>query len=44
MRGDTMTNRETAALLEAIRIIAERATSPADIIQAIDRIMAKLGE
>lgn len=42
MRGDTMTNRETAALLEAIRIIAETTTNPVDIIRAIDRITEKL--
>ena len=39
-----MTNGETLGLLEAIKIITERADSKAEVIEAIERIQGKIKE
>ena len=39
-----MTNRQAAGLLEAIKIIAEKAKSTEEVIEAIDRIQDKIKE
>lgn len=40
----TMTNGETLGLLEAIKIITERANDKAEVIEAIERIQGKIKE
>ena len=39
-----MTNGETLGLLEAIKIITERADSKEEVIEAIERIQGKIKE
>lgn len=39
-----MTNKQAAGLLEAIKIIAEKATTKEEVIEAIDRIQDKMKE
>lgn len=41
---ETMTNGETQGLLEAIKIITERANDKAEVIEAIERIQGKIKE
>lgn len=41
---ETMTNGETLGLLEAIKIITERANDKAEVIEAIERIQGKIKE
>lgn len=39
-----MTNRQTDGLLEALKIIAEKADSTEEVIEAIERIQNKMKE
>ena len=39
-----MTNQQTAGLLEALKIIAEKADSIDEVIEAIERIQDKIKE
>ena len=39
-----MTNRQTEGLLEALKIIAEKATDTKEVIEAIERIQNKMKE
>ena len=39
-----MTNRQAAGLLEALKIIAEKATTTNEVIEAIERIQDKMKE
>ena len=41
---DEMTNGETLGLLEAIKIITERADDKSEVIEAIERIQGKIKE
>ena len=41
---ETMTNGETLGLLEAIKIITERADDKTEVIEAIERIQGKIKE
>ena len=41
---ETMTNGEANGLLEAIKIIAERADDTAEVVRAIERIQSKIKE
>ena len=41
---ENMTNKQTLGLLEAIKIIAELASTTDEVIQAIDRIQGKIKE
>lgn len=41
---ETMTNGETLALLEAVKIIIERADTKEEEIEAINRIQSKIKE
>lgn len=41
---ETMTNSETLALLEAVKIIIERADTKEEEIEAINRIQSKIKE
>lgn len=42
--AETMTNCETLALLEAVKIIIERADTKEEEIEAINRIQSKIKE
>ena len=42
--AETMTNGETLALLEALKIIIERAETKEEEIEAINRIQSKIKE
>lgn len=41
---EAMTNGETLGLLEAIKIITERADDKSEVIEAIERIQGKIKE
>lgn len=41
---ESMTNGETVGLLEAIKIIAEKAESTEEVIEAVERIQGKIKE
>lgn len=41
---ETMTNGEANGLLEAIKIIAERADDTSEVVRAIERIQSKIKE
>ena len=40
----SMTNKQTTGLLEAIKIIAEKAQTKEEVIEAIERIQDKMKE